>query len=130
MSPELVTSIDLNEAMIAKSRALDDAHEDLVARARQWAEAERDYRKAIPAEWLRVRAEAADRGEKLLAEEAKARVQDRTADARFQRDVAGELRVAALELVRTLRAQLNAYQSIGASVRVEAELAGRYQQTG
>ena len=130
MSAELVTSIDLNEAMIAISRSLDDAHDDLNLRARQWAEAEREYRKSIPGEWLRVRSEADERREKLLADQAKARVESSTADLRFARDVADAQRVAALELIRTLRTQINAFQSIAANVRVEAELAGRYERTG
>ena len=130
MSAELVTSIDLNEAMIATSRSLDEAHDDLNLRARQWAEAEREYRKSIPGEWLRVRSEADGRGEKLLADQAKARVESATADLRFARDVADAQRVAASELIRTLRARLNAFQSIAANVRVEAELAGRYERTG
>lgn len=79
------------------------------------AVAERDYRLAKARAWVEVDGD--------LAKEREAQVDAVTADLRATRDVAEGTRQAALEALRSRRAQLDALRSILSASRSEMELA-------
>lgn len=99
------------------SRLIDAAIEALKNTTVEFAEAERDYRKAKSKAW--VQAKTAD----MLAKEKEAWVDAETADLRFRRDLADGMRSAAMEAVRSRRAQLSAIQTFVNAERAEAEFA-------
>lgn len=116
--------LDLSEAadeMRRLSDLLDKGLEALRRLAVESSAAERDYRKAKAACWLetpRVRA-----GDKITAVEREAMVNAETADARYIRDLAVDMKSAAMESVRSRRSQLSGLQSLLAAERAEAEFA-------
>lgn len=89
--------------------------------AHAYAEAEAVYRKAVAAQWLEAPS-SPNRGE-WTDNQRLAWVQGQTADLRRERDIADGMRQAALEAVRSRRAQISAYQSILAAEREEASFA-------
>lgn len=108
-------SIDeIAEDMRRLSRLLDQGLAALRDQAREFAEAERDYRHAKATAWLQ-----APEG---TVPERTAWVEGQTADLRFRRDLADGLRQAALEAVRSRRAQVSGRQSELAAYREEAAL--------
>ena len=110
---------EITTELIRLSRLLDTCNQELVTRSREWALAERDYRKQ------RVVAFHVLRGEKMTADERGASADASTADARYARDLAESLKQAALEHERSVRAQLSAVQSIGSALKSEMALSGR-----
>lgn len=116
--------LDLSEAaaeMHRLSDLLDNGLEALRKFAVQAAEAERSYRHSKAASWVETPHEKA--GRKLTAVEREAMVNAATADERYARDVAAGMERAALESVRSRRAQISAYQSLLAAERSEMDLA-------
>ena len=81
--------------------------------ARKAAEAEMDYRQAKSVAWVQQ-----DAG---TVPERQAHVDAKVSQQRFARDLAEGERVAALEALRSRRAQLSALQSVAAAWRAEAE---------
>lgn len=79
------------------------------------ARAENAYRHERARAWMQVKAE--------LAREREAYVDGITADLRLARDLAEGSRQAALEALRSRRAQLDALRSILSATRSEMELA-------
>lgn len=97
------------------SRLIDAAVEGLKNTSVAFAEAERDYRRAKSRAW--VECKTLD----MLAKEKEAWVDAEASDDRFKRDVAEGMRQAALEAVRSRRAQLSALQTFLNAERAEAE---------
>lgn len=114
----VITPRDLVDELLRISKELDSAHDHLVQASRQAADTERDYRKMRATAYVRIQAKTVG--------EREAQVDLMCNQERHEAHLAEALKVAALEKVRSLRAQLSAAQSIASSVRVEAELAGRY----
>lgn len=108
-----LTPRDLTRLMLETSQALDVAQANLVDASAEWARAENEYKKARSAAYLSTEGTVAER-------EAKTdRVVERE---RYEAHLKEGLKVAALENVRSKRAQLSALQSIAAAVKAEAEL--------
>ena len=103
------------------SELIDQALEALRRYGRDSATSERDYRKLKSDAWVTTPHERD--GKKLIAAEREAIVNAETADIRYARDLAVDLRQAALESVRSRRAQLSALQSLLGAERAEIELA-------
>lgn len=107
---------DLTAEMLRLSRALDVAHDDLIRRSNEWARVENEYRKARANTYLATSGTVAER---------EARVDKAVEGERYAAHLADGLKVAALEKVRSLRAQLSACQSVANAVRSDVEMAGR-----
>lgn len=84
----------------------------------EYADAEAAYRRAQAVAWTTV---PRDKG--TLAAEREANVNAATADDRKRRDLADGMRQAALEAVRSRRAQISALQTLMNGYRAEAEFA-------
>lgn len=95
------------------STKIDEGVRTLASAAREVAEAEHAYRLAKAQAWI-VIAEG-------TAKEREAQVDAATADERRVRDLAEASRLAALEALRSRRAQLSMLQSLAAAHRAEAE---------
>jgi hypothetical protein len=95
------------------SGKIDAGVQHLAAAAKKAAQAEMDYRQAKSVAWLQAR--------EGTVPERQAHVDAAVSDKRFARDLADGERVAALEALRSRRAQLSALQSISAAWRAEAE---------
>ena len=102
------------------SMSLDASLEDLKQYALESAEAEHSYRQSRAKAWMIVD-KTTPEGVKRLAAEIEADVDEMTSDLRFKRDRAEGFRQAALEVVRSRRQQLSAWQSWAALERAEAE---------
>ena len=111
----------LNEQLIAASRALDGSLKFLEDSVADFATAERAYRKAKAEAYLR------SSGKNVQEREANAeecRFGDETlGDIRYRRDLAEGLKMAALEGVRSRRTQLSAIQTLASLSKAEAEFA-------
>lgn len=113
-------TVDLDQArdeMVRLSELIDSGVDAMRAAARDYAQAEHDYRKAKAAAWL-----AAPRG---TVPEREAWVNAETAELRRKRDVSEGIKQAALEAIRSRRTQLSAWQSFLAATREEMGM-GRY----
>jgi hypothetical protein len=75
------------------------------------AEAERKYRHGRQVAYLQTSG---------TVDERKAAVDDKTADLRFERDLAEGLRQTALEAIRSRRAQVSLLQSVANAYKAEA----------
>lgn len=115
---ELVTSRDLIQEMLAASREIDTVIDGLRMKAQAAAEAERAYRKGRAEAWV-----TAPDGLAKFREDA---INAVTADLRFARDLATDLKQVEFERLRVLKARLSVLQTISNSVRDEVGLAGRY----
>lgn len=97
--------------------------------AAESAAAEATYRKAKAQAWVttpRVRTiQVSGRSveEKLTAFDRQAQVEGETADLRYLRDLARDMRQAALEAVRCRRAELSSWQSLLAAEKEEFGMA-------
>jgi hypothetical protein len=114
--------LDLSDAGVEMHRLsdlIDKGLDALRIYAHESAAAERDYRHLRALSWLATPRERDSL--KLTAGEREAMVDAETAEARYTRDLASDMRQAALEAVRARRAQLSAYQSLLAADRAEAE---------
>ena len=99
------------------SRLIDAAIDALKNTSVAFAEAEREYRRSKSRAWLECK--ALD----MLAKEKEAWVDAESSDDRYRRDVAEGMRQAALEAVRSRRAQLSALQTFLNAERAEADFA-------
>lgn len=103
------------------SDLLDKGLAELRTQVRVAAEAERAYRQAKAAAWVQAPT-SESRGE-WTAAQRESHVNAETADLRYERDLADGMRQAALESVRSRRAQISYHQSLLAGERAEAEFA-------
>ncbi len=93
---------------------LDDALGYVRRQVQEAAEAERVYRKDKAEAWLRAPSGT--------VAEREAWVNGVTADARFRRDLADNMRRAGMEAVHSRRAQISLLQSVANAYRAEAEM--------
>lgn len=115
--------LDLQEAMEEMRRLsglLDDGLAAMRRLANEYAQTEATYRKGKAHAWLATRT-GDDR--RLSVTERTAIVDSETADLRMARDLAEAMRQAALESVRSRRAQVSAWQSLLAAEREEMAMA-------
>lgn len=108
------------------SRLIDAAIEALKNTSVEFARAESDYRKAKAEAWVRCPNDDAGvkAGEReWTAARREAWVDADTADLRYKRDLADGMRQAALEAVRSRRAQLSALQTFLNAEKAEADFA-------
>jgi hypothetical protein len=102
------------------SRLIDAAIEAMKNTTVEYADAERNYRKAKAEAWVRCpRDEAGARD--WTAGRREAWVDAETADLRYKRDLADGMRHAAVEANRSRRAQLSALQTFLNAEKAEAE---------
>jgi hypothetical protein len=99
----VTTTYDLNNQLIEAAAELRQAQADLETRARDAAAADRN--------WRQERANAYARTEGTVAER-EAQVEIVTGDRRYAAKLSEDLRVAALENVRSRRAILSAQQTL------------------
>ena len=99
------------------SAKIDAGVQALTVAASKAAHAEHEYRLEKARQWMTVR--------EGTVPERQAQVDGACADLRLVRDLAEAERMAALEALRSRRAQLSALQSLAAAHRAEAEH-GRY----
>lgn len=88
------------------SKRLEEASKEIFKLAKAAAEKERDYRKALAAEKIRLRDEGMAVG--MIDDVARGNL----ADLRYVRDVAKETYIAARDAMKAIQAQLSALQSI------------------
>lgn len=77
-----------------------------------YAVAEHEYRQARSHAWMKTHGTVSDR---------EAQVEIRCGNQRHERDLTDNLRTAAMEVLRSRRAQLSALQSLMGAMRAEAE---------
>jgi len=106
---------DLARALSQAKREMEDAQEALVDAAHVAAEKERDYRRQKAVEWTR------SRGDTVKAREME--TEGRTVDAKYEAKLAEDLRVAALERVRSARAIFSGVQTLTNAWREEVAFA-------
>lgn len=100
------------------SRQLNDALTLLHGQVNAYAAAEADYRRGKARAWAECPKEKG-----TIAAEREAMVDAATSDLRQVRDLADGMRQAALEAVRSRRAQISALQTLMNGYRAEAEFA-------
>ena len=88
------------------SKRLEESSKEIFILAREMAEAERDYRKALAIEKMQLRAEGMPVG--LIEDVSRGNL----ADIRFTRDLSKEKYIAGRDSMKAIIAQLNALQSI------------------
>lgn len=115
---EQITPRQLTDELLRLSKLLDEAHDELVTRTKEWSELEDAYRLARATSYI---ASSGTVGERTAYQD-KATSRERRAA-----HLAEGLKVAALEAVRSRRAQLSAIQTLCAAVRSEIEMGSRYQ---
>lgn len=114
MTEDIPTPREMTHRLVEASRAVEEAHGELVRLTREAAETERLYRQARSQAWL-----TATEG---TAQQKADHVNAVTADRAYAAHLADGLTKAAMELVRSRRAVLSALQTTSAYVRSEAEL--------
>ena len=112
---------NLTQQLLEASRALDAALDELRSQTTAWASAERGYRHAKAVAYLR--SEGRNVQERESNAEAVMFPAGTLGDVRFARDQSEGLKVAALEAVRSRRAQLSAIQTLASLSKAEAEFA-------
>jgi hypothetical protein len=107
------TLVDMTQEVYRLSRLLDQGLDFLREQAVRLAQAEHDYRLARAESWPATKGTAKEREDAVNA---------LCAAARKERDTAEHLRQAAIESVRSRRAQVSAIQSLLNAHRAEAEM--------
>lgn len=111
--------MDYADEFARLSGMLDEGLRALRQFANEYAATESAYRKAKASKW--VEAPTSEKRSEWTTAEREAWVNAETADLRAARDIAEGMRQAALEAVRSRRAQISALQSLLAADRAEAE---------
>jgi hypothetical protein len=111
---------DLKIELLRLCEKLENANDDLEIKANLWANAEHTYRKAKATAYLKFKTDSS--GTRHTIPVLEAIVDEQCEHQRFDAYLARAQKEAALEKVRSLRAQLSALQSVAASVRAELEL--------
>lgn len=118
-SGQVITSADLVSKLRELFDRLEEAHEDAVQCAHEFAEAEHAYELAFTT--ARITAESGEG----TAGHKEARARQSAAEKRKAMTLAQELRRSARDAEENIRQQMSALQTIAAAVRAEMELAGR-----
>lgn len=108
-----MNAIDMAAEGRRLSLLLDDALNYVSRQVKEAAEAERQYRKDKAEAWIKAPAGTVP--------EREAYVNGITADARFRRDLADNMRRAGMEAVHSRRIQISLLQSVANAYRAEAE---------
>lgn len=119
-------TVPLAAQLVSAVNDLREAQKELDQRARDYADAERNYRKAKAIAFLRSGGRNVVEREsnaELFVFEAHEGEQQTLSDIRFLRDQAEGLRVSSLEAIRSNRGIVSALQSLAGLERAEAELA-------
>ena len=111
---------DLNRELLHISRGLTVAVEDLKTAAIEYAKAEHAYKHAKALAYLNYKGTI----EKATIPHLDALVDKAVCEERERAYIARAMKEANLECVRSLRAQLNAMQTISAGMRAEMEMSG------
>ena len=111
---DCLTPSQLATELLNRSRALDMAHDELRRCSYEFASAENSYRKAKALVYLAAEGPVAER---------QAIVDSKCESERYHALLSEGLKVAALEAVRSQRAQLTAVQTLLNTVKSEMELA-------
>ena len=109
-----MSTAELTAEMVRLSKLLDDALDYLKRATREWAEAEDAYRCAHARVFLMTDGPQGDK---------KATADAHTSEQRRRAHLADGMRQAALEAVRSRRAQLSALQTIANAIRAEIDMA-------
>lgn len=109
-----MTPAEMQVEMIRLSGLINSGIDSMREGAERAARAEMEYRKGRAQAWVST-------DSNLLAAHRLAEVDARTAELRYERDLAEDMRVTAREAVRARRAQLSALQSLMSAHRAEAE---------
>ena len=104
---------NITQELYHGSKRLEESSKEIFILAKAMAEKERDYRKALAAEKIRLRDEGMAVG--MIDDVARGNL----ADLRFERDLARETYIAAKEAMKAIQAQINALQSI---LRIQQEV--------
>lgn len=113
------TSTTAADEVMRLSGLLDQGLDYLKTQTRAYATAEKEYRKGKAQAWVKTAVQT--EGRKMLAAEREDMIDAETADLREARDLADGMRQAALEAVRSRRAQISALQTLMNGYRAEAE---------
>ena len=97
---------DITRELYHGSKRLEESSKEIFNLAKAMVEKERDYRKALAVEKIRLR----DEGMAVSMIDDVAR--GNLTDLRFERDLARETYIAAKEAMKAIQAQLSALQSI------------------
>lgn len=116
----IITGSDLNKKLFILSDTLTTAQQELKEAAIEWAKSENAYRQAKAIAYLTIK--SSPEQHKATVATLEAMVDKTCADERQKAYIARAMKEAMLENVRSVRAQINALQSIAASVRSEMEL--------
>lgn len=104
---------NITQELYHSSKRLEESSKEIFNLAKAMAEKERDYRKALAVEKIRLRDEGMPVG--MIDDVARGNL----ADLRFERDLARETYIAAKEAMKAIQAQLSALQSI---LRIQEEV--------
>ena len=114
------TTAELLAEMHRLSAKIDDGIRLLYEQTQAYAIAEDAYRRAKAMAWTTTKA---GQGPKSRVSDIEAAVDILVADERHRRNLAEGLRDAAVEALRSRRAQLSAVQTVANALKAEAELA-------
>lgn len=123
LNTQLLTGDDLHSQLLELTNKLTHAQNELKTASLDWASAENAYRQAKAISYLTIK--SLPDNVKATVATLEAMVDKSVQEERQRAYIARSLKEAALENVRSIRAQLSALQSIAASVRSELELAGK-----
>ena len=115
LAPGVVTLSGLAEMIFATISELESDVRTLETRSREAATTDRDYRRERSVAYLMAKGTIPER---------EATVAKATDELRFRSQLAEDLKVAALEAVRSRRAKLSALQTLANSLKAEMDLVG------
>jgi hypothetical protein len=102
----MIDTVNITQELYQGSKRLQEGSKEIFTLAKEAAEKERDYRKALAIEKIKLRDEGMAVG--LIEDVARGNL----ADLRFERDVAKETYIAARDSLKAIAVQINALQSI------------------
>lgn len=119
IDPGVRTAADLAREMARFSRLIDQGVSFLIEQVKEYAEAEDAYRQKKSIAWIQTK----DQSGKARVSDIEALVDQQCSAERRRRDLAEGMKLAALEAIRSRRAQLSCLQTIAGAMKAEAELA-------
>lgn len=119
----VITVADLNSRLLEISGEIDECFRDLPKATEKAASAERDYRRDRARAWLEAKAY----GDSKFAKELEDEVKDRSADARWARDVAKSELKTLRDRIDTLNQRISSWQTLASGIREEMRFSGRYE---
>lgn len=122
----VITVADLNARLLEVTQEIDECFRELPKVTEKAASAERDYRRERARAWLEAKAY----GDSKFAKELEDEVKDRSADARWERDVARSELKTLRDRIDTLNQRLSSWQTLANGIREEMRFAGRYEVNG